>query len=96
MPISDKVVFASRLQVGNLRPVNDEPANVPFSKKFFLGGATNLRGWGRFGSAAERFRAANWGEQPVVVLRELRMDLRGKLGAVVFLDGATCGPNRGA
>ena len=25
-----------------------DPSNVPFSKKYFLGGATSIRGWGRY------------------------------------------------
>ena len=29
------------------RRLND-PGNVPFSKKYFLGGATSIRGWGRY------------------------------------------------
>jgi len=48
LPISDALVFASRLQIGNIRPIDDDPAQVPFAKKYFLGGATSIRGWGRY------------------------------------------------
>src|SRR5204862_6964490 len=48
LPIGGRLVLASRLQMGNLTPANGEQAKVPFSKKFFLGGATTLRGWGRY------------------------------------------------
>ncbi len=48
LPISDSVVLASRAQIGNIRPAGDDPANVPFAKKYFLGGATSIRGWGRY------------------------------------------------
>jgi len=44
----DKVVLASRLQFGTIWPVGGDQANVPFSKKYFLGGAASLRGWGRY------------------------------------------------
>ena len=39
---------ASRLQFGNIRPAGGDPENVPFAKKYFLGGATSIRGWGRY------------------------------------------------
>src|SRR5216110_2387805 len=47
-PSCRRLVLASRLQLGNIRPVGQDPANVPFSKKYFLGGATSIRGWGRY------------------------------------------------
>src|SRR5581483_1886487 len=46
--IGDRVVLASRLQVGNISPVGSAETNVPFSKRYFLGGATSIRGWGRY------------------------------------------------
>ena len=45
---SDKYVLASRLQIGNIRPYGNAQSNVPFSKRYFLGGATSIRGWGRY------------------------------------------------
>ena len=48
LPLGDRLVFASRLQLGNIKPIGDAPENVPFSKKYFLGGATTIRGWGRY------------------------------------------------
>src|SRR5205814_4034017 len=48
LPVSDRIVLASRLQLGNLRPVGNDQVNVPFSKRYFLGGATSIRGWGRY------------------------------------------------
>src|SRR6185369_13376161 len=48
LPIGNRIVVANRLLVGNIRPAGYVQAQVPFSKKFFLGGATSLRGWGRF------------------------------------------------
>ena len=29
-------------------PAGDDPTQVPFAKKYFLGGATSVRGWGRY------------------------------------------------
>src|SRR3989442_15981012 len=48
LPLSVRLVVASRLQIGNIRPVGNDQVNVPFSKKYFLGGATTIRGWGRY------------------------------------------------
>jgi outer membrane translocation and assembly module TamA len=92
------VVFASRLQLGNIRPVANDPHNVPFSKKYFLGGATSLRGWGRYEVSplsvpdplCETCPLSGLpigGNSLLSFTEELRADLRGKLGAVVFLDG---------
>jgi outer membrane protein assembly factor BamA len=48
LPFGEKVVLASRAQLGNIRPVGLDQVNIPFSKKYFLGGATSIRGWGRY------------------------------------------------
>ena len=99
LPIGGNVMFASRLQLGNIRPAADDPANVPFSKKYFLGGASSLRGWGRYEvgplttcpiDSATCESAAGLpigGNSMVSFSGELRAQLRGKLGAVLFLDG---------
>jgi outer membrane protein assembly complex protein YaeT len=99
LPIGDKMVFASRLQLGNIRPAGGDQANVPFSKKYFLGGATSLRGWGRYevsplsvcpttSPACENEAGLPIGGNSMVSFsEELRVQLRGKLGAVLFLDG---------
>ena len=87
LPIGDKVVFASRLLLGNIRPDDNDPGNVPFSKKYFLGGATTLRGWGRFEvSPLSAAGTPIGGNSMVSISEELRAELRGKLGGVLFLD----------
>jgi outer membrane protein assembly complex protein YaeT len=98
LPIGDKVVFASRLQLGNIRPSGNDQLNVPFSKRYFLGGATSLRGWGRYEVSplsvpdplCETCPPSGLpigGDSMMSFSEELRAALRGKLGAVVFLDG---------
>ena len=87
LPIGDKVVFASRLLLGNIRPDDNDPGNVPFSKKYFLGGATSLRGWGRYEvSPLSDSGLPIGGNSMVSFSEELRAELRGKLGGVLFLD----------
>ena len=40
-----RVVFASRLRLGSIDPMGDE-ADIPLLKRFFLGGSSEMRGWG--------------------------------------------------
>jgi outer membrane protein assembly complex protein YaeT len=86
LPITDTIVFASRLQAGNIRPVGNEPANVPFSKKYFLGGATSIRGWGRYEVGPLVEGQPIGGNSMIAFSEELRATLRGNFGGVLFLD----------
>jgi outer membrane protein insertion porin family/translocation and assembly module TamA len=94
LPISGKVTFASRLQLGNIRPVvrSETPTgtadeNVPFSKRYFLGGATSIRGWGRYEVSPLSDSGQPYGGLSMVAITgELRAPLRGNLGGVFFLD----------
>jgi outer membrane protein assembly complex protein YaeT len=87
LPLGERLVLASRLQLGNIRPVGSDPRNVPFSKKFFLGGATSIRGWGRYEvSALSGSGLPLGGLSMLAISEELRATVRGKLGAVVFID----------
>jgi len=94
LPLSDKVTVATRLQLGNIAPPRcpeclegRDQKLVPFSKKYFLGGATSIRGWGRFevsplsGSGLEL-----GGNSMFAASAEVRAALRGNLGGVLFLD----------
>jgi outer membrane protein assembly factor BamA len=88
LPISDKVTFATRVQAGNLRPYGDEESNVPFSKRYFLGGATTIRGWGRYEvSPLSESGQPVGGDAMLAFSGELRAMLHGNLGGVLFLDG---------
>jgi outer membrane protein assembly complex protein YaeT len=86
LPISDSLVVASRVQIGNIRPVGDDPKNIPFGKKFFLGGATSIRGWGRFEVSPLIDGEPVGGNSMLAFSEELRASFRGNLGGVIFLD----------
>lgn len=87
LPVSDRLVAASRIQAGNLHAVGDNPAEVPFSKKYFLGGASSLRGWGRYEVSPLGTSGLPIGGNTMFAFStEMRMTLRGKLGSVLFLD----------
>lgn len=89
LPIGgDRLVLASRLQIGNIRPGGGNQANVPFSKKYFLGGASSIRGWGRFEvSPLSESGLPIGGDSLLEFSEEVRAGVRGNLGAVLFLDG---------
>jgi outer membrane protein assembly factor BamA len=87
LPIRDTVTLASRVQLGNLRPQGNNQANVPFSKLYFLGGATSIRGWGIYEvSPLSESGLPIGGDSMFAFSEELRAILRGNLGGVLFLD----------
>src|SRR5262249_32625821 len=47
-PVGERLVCANRFLFGNIAEPAGTFDNVPFGKKYFLGGATAMRGWGRF------------------------------------------------
>ena len=87
-PLGDGLVLASRLQLGNIDAPAMDQLFVPFAKKYFLGGATSVRGWGRYEvSPLSGSGLPIGGDSMLAFSEELRAVIRGKLGAVVFLDG---------
>jgi outer membrane protein assembly complex protein YaeT len=81
------IVIASRLQLGNIQPASADPTKVPFAKKYFLGGATSIRGWGRYEISPLSDGLPIGGNSMLAFSEELRAMLRGNLGGVLFLDG---------
>ena len=87
LPIGDRVVVANRLQLGSIDDRGEDGSNVPFSKKYFLGGATSLRGWGRYEVSPLSGSGLPLGGNSLLALNsELRATLRGQLGGVLFVD----------
>jgi outer membrane protein insertion porin family len=86
LPIGNRIVVANRLLVGNIRPAGYVQAEVPFSKKFFLGGAQTLRGWGRFEVSPLADGLPVGGDTMFSFSSEARVALKGKLGGVLFFD----------
>jgi outer membrane protein insertion porin family len=88
LPFGDNLTLASRLQFGNLRPAHAEEGLVPFAKRYFLGGATSIRGWGRYEvSPLSDDGFPIGGDAMLAFSGELRARLHGNLGGVLFLDG---------
>jgi outer membrane protein assembly factor BamA len=75
------------VQIGNIRPYGNSQSNVPFSKRYFLGGATSIRGWGRFEvSPLSGFGLPIGGLSMFEGTTEIRKPLWGKFGGVGFVD----------
>lgn len=87
LSIARRFVLANRMQFGFIDPAANRDANVPFSKRHFLGGSTSLRGWGRFevgptsgsGLSLGGFSLFAW-------TSEIRFPVTGRLGGVFFMD----------
>ena len=89
LSIANRAVVAVRARGGSIDGTGEsQSTSVPFHKRYFLGGATNLRGWGRYDVAP-----LTEGGQPIGghtftnFSTELRVPIWGNLGAVLFLDG---------
>ena len=84
--VARRFVHANRIHVGTIGALGNA-AGVPFFKRYFLGGATSIRGWGRFEvSPLSGFGLPIGGFTMLEGSSEVRMPLRGKLGAVGFFD----------
>lgn len=86
LSLSESIVVASRAQIGAIHPLDGDQSNVPFSKKYFLGGATSVRGWGRFEVSPLLDGVPIGGLSLLAASAELRARVNGRLGGVVFVD----------
>ena len=86
LPLGNSLVIASRVQFGNIRPAGNDDRNVPFAKRYFLGGATSIRGWGRYEVSPLSDGLPIGGDSMLAISEELRAALHGNLGGVLFLD----------
>ena len=70
----------------SIDPTDDVDANVPFHKRFFLGGATSIRGWGRFEITPLSEGFPIGGLSMLDGSSEVRFPIWRRLGAVAFVD----------
>ena len=88
-PLGRRLVLANRAAPRHDRSDSaTSRRNVPFYKRFFLGGASSIRGWGRFEvEPAERVRPADRRPHRCSKGRpRSALPLCGKFGAVAFVD----------
>jgi outer membrane protein assembly complex protein YaeT len=85
VPIGSRLRFAGKVRYGTLSA--NTTADVPFSERFFLGGSTNLRGWGRFEVSPTSIEGVPIGGRTFVDTSvEARIDVCCGVGVVGFLD----------
>ena len=84
--IGRRVTLANRLRLGSTAPAGDDVTNVPFYRRFFLGGASSIRGWGRFDVSPLIGGFTVGGLSMLEGSSEVRLPLPGKFGVVAFLD----------
>jgi outer membrane protein assembly complex protein YaeT len=81
-----RAVAAARVRAGSIDAFGNQDSSVPFFKRYFLGGATNLRGWGRFEVSPLQEGLTVGGASFLSMSTEVRVPVWGNLGAVLFLD----------
>jgi outer membrane protein insertion porin family/translocation and assembly module TamA len=83
-------VIANRAMFGVVSA--EDSSKVPFSKRYFLGGATSLRGWGRYQvSPLDEEGLPIGGRTLVEFSSELRFPITGKLSGAFFVDAGSVG-----
>lgn len=85
--LGERAVIAVRGRLGSIDSNGVEEFQVPFFKRYFLGGSTSLRGWGRFEvSPLSGSGLPVGGHSFASFTTELRVPIAGKFGAVLFMD----------
>jgi outer membrane protein assembly complex protein YaeT len=93
--LGSRLVAAGQARIGSIDALGDPENRVPFFKRYFLGGATNLRGWGRYEVAPLSANGLPIGGHSFLNFStELRANVWRSLGAVIFLDGGNVFTNR--
>ncbi len=85
-----RIVLAHRLQAGGIdgigRGLAADPSRVPFSRRYFLGGSTSLRGWGRLQVSPLSGGLPIGGLTMLEANSELRLSISRNFSVVAFID----------
>jgi outer membrane protein assembly complex protein YaeT len=88
----ESLTLAARARYGSIDPFG-AASNIPFFKRYFLGGASSLRGWGRFEVAPLSGSGLPIGGNSLFeATAEVRTRPLGNLGLVAFLDAGNVWP----
>jgi outer membrane protein insertion porin family/translocation and assembly module TamA len=91
--IADRAVVALKLRGGSIGAPSGSNLAVPFYRRYWLGGANSLRGWGRFDVAPLFDGVPIGGHTMVESSAELRVPVWHDLSAVVFADAGNAWNN---
>jgi outer membrane protein assembly complex protein YaeT len=87
LALGRRLVLANRLRLGTIDSLGDLERNVPFYKRYFLGGSSSIRGWGRFEvGPTSGFGLPIGGHTMIEGSSEARLPLWGRVGGVAFVD----------
>lgn len=84
--LGGRAVVAAKVRGGSIGAARGENLRVPFFRRYWLGGATSLRGWGRFDVAPLFEGLPIGGHTMVESSAELRVPVWRDLSAVLFAD----------
>ncbi|HVG72413.1 MAG TPA: BamA/TamA family outer membrane protein [Vicinamibacterales bacterium] len=84
--IANRLTIANRIRIGSIVATGGNEANVPFYRRFYLGGSSSIRGWGRFDVSPLEQGFPIGGLSMVEGSSELRLPLAGKFGVAAFFD----------
>ena len=88
------IVFAGRLRGATIDAPPPVDVSVPFFKRYFLGGSTSVRGWGRYELSPLTETGQPIGGLSVIETSgEVRVPFGPKLSAVAFVDAGSVGRN---
>jgi outer membrane protein assembly complex protein YaeT len=91
--LGQRAVLAVKVRGGSIGAPTGENLKVPFYRRYWLGGATSLRGWGRFDVAPLSDGVPIGGHTMVESSAELRAPVWGNFSAVVFADAGNAWNN---
>ncbi len=83
--LAPRFVWANRVRAGTI--AGPDGAVIPFYKRYFVGGSTSVRGWGRYQISPLLNGLPIGGRTMLEVSTEARFGVRGKLSGVLFVDG---------
>jgi outer membrane protein assembly complex protein YaeT len=86
VPLGTRAVVAVKARAGSIGAPHGENLTVPFFRRYFLGGATSLRGWGRFEVSPLFDGIMIGGHTMFESSAELRLPIWGNLSGVLFAD----------
>lgn len=85
VPLGANVVWATRVRFATI--LSRDASSVPFSERYFLGGSSSMRGWGRYEVSPRTPEGLLVGGRSLFdSTTELRVRLTPRFGAVLFVD----------
>jgi len=85
-PMTDRALVAVKLRGGSIGSFSEENLGVPFYRRYWLGGADSLRGWGRFEVSPLFDGVPVGGHTMIQGSLEMRVPIWGNLAGVAFAD----------